>query len=100
MHTHTLPTPPHPTPHRDVDGADTSTTTPQQRMESPQKFGVWLVSGLGVVVAFRGTANEHDMMVNLELEPEPIHVGDAVDGMLWYVVPGVQGCMHPTTDGL
>lgn len=65
-----------------MDPQAATTTTPQQRMESPQKFGVWLVSGLGVVVAFRGTANEQDMMVNMEVTPEPVHVGDAVDGML------------------
>ena len=63
---------------RDVDIGQGESA--QARMETPQKFGVWLVSGLGVVVAFRGTANEHDMMVNLELTPVPVQVGGNPDG--------------------
>lgn len=84
---------------RDVDLREGGSV--QERMESPQKFGVWLVSGLGVVVAFRGTANEHDMMVNLELNPAPVLVNGTPDGMIcwgWLVglyTAGVNGrCMH------
>lgn len=64
---------------RDVDLGQGDSA--QERMEAPQKFGVWLVSGLGVVVAFRGTANEQDMMVNLELKPIPVLVDGQPDGV-------------------
>lgn len=72
---------------RDVDVGQGDSA--QERMETPQKFGVWLVSELGVVVAFRGTANERDMMINLELNPVPVLVDDVPDGT-------GAGCCHST----
>lgn len=39
---------------------------------SPQQWGVWEVEGLGLVVAFRGTAALEDCLLNASIRPQPL----------------------------
>ena len=38
----------------------------------PQQYGVWRVPGVGVVVAFRGTATLADVLVDAAIAPTPL----------------------------
>ena len=40
----------------------------------PQQYGVWRVKGVGLVVAFRGTATRHDALVDAALAPARLGV--------------------------
>ena len=35
----------------------------------PQQYGIWEVEGLGLVVAFRGTASQEDVLVDVNIMP-------------------------------
>ena len=39
---------------------------------SPQQYGIWNVSGLGLVVAFRGTASSEDVFIDANITPVPL----------------------------
>ena len=41
-------------------------------LDVPQQFGVWLVAGLGIVVAFRGTASQEDVIIDANISPVPL----------------------------
>ena len=41
-------------------------------LDVPQQFGVWQVSGLGIVVAFRGTASQEDVIIDANIGPVPL----------------------------
>ena len=41
-------------------------------LSSPQQFGLWEVEGLGLVVAFRGTASQEDVIVDVNITPVPL----------------------------
>lgn len=38
-------------------------------MSSPLQFGLWDVEGLGLVVAYRGTASLNDVFVDTNIQP-------------------------------
>ncbi len=46
-------------------------------LDSPQQYGIWEVAGLGLVVAFRGTASAEDVFIDTNIEPVPL---DATGG--------------------
>ena len=56
-----------------------------QDMEEPQQYGIWNVSGLGLVIAFRGTASSEDVFIDVNIKPVPLTaagfslVGSAAD---------------------
>jgi hypothetical protein len=41
-------------------------------LSSPEQFGVWEVEGVGLVVAFRGTASAEDVLVDVNIRPAPL----------------------------
>ncbi len=41
-------------------------------LDVPQQFGVWQVTGLGIVVAFRGTASQEDVIIDANIAPVPL----------------------------
>lgn len=41
-------------------------------LSSPEQFGVWEVEGVGLVVAFRGTASTEDVLVDVNIRPAPL----------------------------
>lgn len=43
-----------------------------QQLTSPQQYGIWHVEGLGIVVAFRGTASTEDVLVDVNITPVPL----------------------------
>lgn len=43
-----------------------------RELASPQQYGLWEVQGLGLVVAFRGTASPQDIMIDVNIAPEPL----------------------------
>lgn len=43
-----------------------------QNMEEPQQYGIWSVSGLGLVIAFRGTASSEDVFIDANIRPVPL----------------------------
>ncbi|BDA46815.1 hypothetical protein COCOBI_09-2680 [Coccomyxa sp. Obi] len=47
-------------------------------LDCPQQFGIWEVSGVGLVVAFRGTASAEDVFIDTNIEPVPL---DATGGL-------------------
>ena len=38
----------------------------------PQQYGIWDVDGLGIVIAFRGTASIDDVLVDVNITPVPL----------------------------
>lgn len=40
--------------------------------QMPEQFGLWSVSGVGLVVAFRGTASYEDVLVDVNIRPTPL----------------------------
>ena len=42
------------------------------QMASPQQYGLWEVQGLGLVVAFRGTASLEDVLIDANIVPVPL----------------------------
>ena len=40
-----------------------------QDMEEPQQYGIWDVTGLGLVIAFRGTASSEDVFIDVNITP-------------------------------
>ena len=40
-----------------------------QDMEEPQQYGIWHVAGLGLVIAFRGTASSEDVFIDVNITP-------------------------------
>ena len=49
----------------------------------PQQFGVWQVAGLGIVVAFRGTASQEDVIIDANISPVPLDAARVTRGDLW-----------------
>ena len=45
-------------------------------LDVPQQFGVWQVTGLGIVVAFRGTASQEDVIIDANIAPVPLDSGE------------------------
>ena len=43
-----------------------------QALVSPQQYGIWNVSGLGLVIAFRGTASSEDVFIDANITPVPL----------------------------
>ncbi len=41
-------------------------------LSSPEQFGVWEVEGVGLVLAFRGTASAEDVLVDVNIRPTPL----------------------------
>jgi len=41
-------------------------------MEEPQQYGIWSVSGLGLVIAFRGTTSSEDVFIDANIRPVPL----------------------------
>ena len=50
-------------------------------LDVPQQFGVWQVAGLGIVVAFRGTASQEDVIIDANISPVPLDAARATRGM-------------------
>lgn len=48
-------------------------------MEEPQQYGVWSVSGLGLVIAFRGTASSEDVFIDANIRPVPLTSAEQQD---------------------
>lgn len=48
-------------------------------LASPQQYALWEVEGLGLVIAFRGTASAHDVLIDVNMTPEPL-IGSSSDG--------------------
>ena len=46
-----------------------------QALVSPQQYGIWNVSGLGLVIAFRGTASSEDVFIDANITPVPLVSG-------------------------
>jgi hypothetical protein len=51
-------------------------------LDVPQQFGVWQVAGLGIVVAFRGTASQEDVIIDANISPVPLDAARATRGVL------------------
>ncbi|KAK9918723.1 hypothetical protein WJX75_006273 [Coccomyxa subellipsoidea] len=49
-------------------------------LDSPQQFGIWVVAGLGLVVAFRGTASAEDVFIDTNIEPVPLNATGGTRG--------------------
>ena len=49
----------------------------------PQQFGVWQVAGLGIVVAFRGTASQEDVIIDANISPVPLDAARVTRGESW-----------------
>lgn len=43
-----------------------------QELSLPQQYAVWRVRGLGLVVAFRGTASSEDVFIDSNISPVPL----------------------------
>jgi hypothetical protein len=46
-------------------------------LDCPQQFGIWEVAGLGLVVAFRGTASQEDVLIDMNIEAVPLDASSA-----------------------
>ena len=49
-------------------------------LDVPQQFGVWQVAGLGIVVAFRGTASQEDVIIDANISPVPLDAARVTRG--------------------
>ena len=58
-------------------------------LNCPQQFGIWEVAGLGLVVAFRGTASAEDVFIDTNIEPVPL---DATGGLRGASQPACHHC--------
>jgi hypothetical protein len=56
-------------------------------LDCPQQFGIWEVAGLGLVVAFRGTASQEDALIDMNIEPVPLEASRSSRGYCF--------CIHP-----
>ena len=52
-------------------------------LDVPQQFGVWQVAGLGIVVAFRGTASQEDVIIDANISPVPLDAARVTRGDSW-----------------
>lgn len=52
-------------------------------LDVPQQFGVWQVAGLGIVVAFRGTASQEDVIIDANISPVPLDAARVTRGEFW-----------------
>ena len=50
-------------------------------LDVPQQFGVWQIAGLGIVVAFRGTASQEDVIIDANISPVPLDLARSTRGM-------------------
>ena len=41
-------------------------------LAAPQQYGIWEVEGLGLVAAFRGTASQEDVLIDVNITPTPL----------------------------
>ena len=65
-----------------------STPTPAKRrgavnsdgLSSPEQFGVWEVDGVGLCVAFRGTASTEDVLIDVNITPTPLETSRNMRG--------------------
>jgi len=49
-------------------------------LSSPEQFGIWEVEGVGLVVAFRGTASTEDVLVDVNIRPMPLATSKSMRG--------------------
>lgn len=50
-------------------------------LDCPQQFGIWDVAGLGLVVAFRGTASQEDVLIDMNIEAVPLDASASPRGV-------------------
>ena len=55
-------------------------------LDSPQQYGIWEVAGLGLAIAFRGTASPEDVFIDVNIRPVPLtsEQGDSGEHHLAY----------------
>jgi len=53
-------------------------------LSSPEQFGVWDVDGLGLCVAFRGTASTEDVLIDVNITPTPLETSRNMRGGLGF----------------
>lgn len=61
-------------------GAFREASSAGHELDVPQQFGVWQVGSLGVVVAFRGTASQEDVIIDANIAPVPLDSARATRG--------------------
>ncbi len=49
-------------------------------LSSPEQFGVWEVDGVGLCVAFRGTASTEDVLIDVNITPTPLETSRNMRG--------------------
>jgi len=49
--------------------------------QMPEQFGLWSVQGVGLVVAFRGTASYEDVLVDVNIKPAALKASHSMRGM-------------------
>ena len=49
-------------------------------LSSPEQFGLWEVEGVGLVLAFRGTASAEDVLVDVNIRPAPLQISRGMRG--------------------
>ena len=50
-------------------------------LSSPEQFGVWEVAGVGLCVAFRGTASTEDVLIDVNITPTPLETSRSMRGV-------------------
>ena len=54
-------------------------------LSSPEQFGVWEVDGVGLCVAFRGTASTEDVLIDVNITPTPLETSRNMRGGLPWI---------------
>ena len=62
-------------------------------LSSPEQFGVWEVDGVGLCVAFRGTASTEDVLIDVNITPTPLETSRNMRG----ATPEMTDCTLSTT---
>lgn len=55
-------------------------------LSSPEQFGIWEVEGVGLVVAFRGTASTEDVLVDVNIRPMPLATSKSMRGRVFKIL--------------
>lgn len=50
-------------------------------LSSPEQWGVWDVDGLGLCIAFRGTASTEDVLIDMNIKPMPLEISINMRGV-------------------
>ena len=51
-------------------------------LSSPEQYGIWQVAGVGLCVAFRGTASTEDVLIDVNIKPTPLETSRRMQGVV------------------